>query len=69
MESITNESVDKKQQAQNFKNLKFDPLESSRNILFNKSNDPDLHFYNTNIQKPKYSLYIAQRTSRISRLR
>ena len=50
MEGITNESVNKEQQAQNFENLKYDPLENSGNILFDNSSDPDLHFYNTNIQ-------------------
>ena len=50
MEGITNESVNKEQQAQNFENLKYDPLENSGNILFGNSGDPDLHFYNTNIQ-------------------
>ena len=50
MEGITNESVNKEQQTQNFENLKYDPLENSRNTLFDNSSDPDLHFYNTNIQ-------------------
>ena len=50
MEGISNESVNKEQQAQNFENLKFDPLENSGNILFDNSSDPDLHFYSTNIQ-------------------
>ena len=50
MEGITNESVNKKQQAQNFENLKNDPLENSVNILFDNSSDPDLHFYDTNIE-------------------
>ena len=48
MEGITKESVNKEQQ--NFENLKNDPLENSGNILFDNSSDPDLHFYNTNIQ-------------------
>ena len=43
MEGITNESV-KKEQAQNFENLKYDPLENPGNILFDNSSDPDLHF-------------------------
>ena len=47
MEGITNETVNKKQQAQNFENLKYDPLENSGNILFDNSSDP------------KYTLYIA----------
>ena len=50
IEGITKESVNKEQQAQNFENLKYDPLENSGNILFDNSSDPDLHFYNTNIQ-------------------
>ena len=50
MEGITNASVNKEQQAQNFENLKYDPLENSGNILLENSSDPDLHFYNTNIQ-------------------
>ena len=50
MEVVTKESVNKEQQAQNFENLKYDPLENSGNILFDNSSDPDLHFYNTNIQ-------------------
>ena len=32
------------------KNLKYDPLKNSGNILFDNSRDPDLHFYNANIQ-------------------
>ena len=50
MEGVTNKTVNKEQQAQNFENLKYDPLENSGNILFDNSSDPDLHFYNTNIQ-------------------
>ena len=50
MKGITNEPVNKEQQAQNFDNLKYDPLESSGNILFDNSTDPDLHFYNTDMQ-------------------
>ena len=46
MEGITNESVNKEKQAQNFENLKYD----SGNILFDNSSDPDLHFYNTNVK-------------------
>ena len=38
------------QQAQNFANLEYDPLENSGNILYDNSNDPDLHFCNTNTQ-------------------
>ena len=50
MEDITNQSVNKKHQALNFENLRYDPLENSGNILFGYSSDPNLHFYNTNIQ-------------------
>ena len=50
MEGITNETINKEQQAQEFENLKYDPLENSGNILFDNSIDPDLHFYNTNIK-------------------
>ena len=48
MEGITNKTVNKEHQPQNFENLKYDPLVNSGNILFNNSIDPDLH--NTNIQ-------------------
>ena len=51
MEGITNESVSKEQQAQNFENLKYDPVENSGNILFDNSSDPDLMFYITLIYK------------------
>ena len=50
MKGITKESVNKEQQTQNFENRKYDPLENSENILFDNSSDPDLDFYNTNIQ-------------------
>ena len=50
MEGITNETVNNEQQAQNFENLQYDPLQNSGNILFDNSSDPDFHFYNTNIQ-------------------
>ena len=33
MEGITNESVNKEQQIQNFENLKYDPLENSGKYL------------------------------------
>ena len=39
MEGITNEPINK-----------YDPVENSGNILFGNSSDPDLHFYNANIQ-------------------
>ena len=50
MEDMTNETVNNEQQAQNFGNLRYDPLENSENILFDNSSDSDLHFFNTNIQ-------------------
>ena len=43
MEGVTNVIVNKEQQAQNL-------LENSGNILFENLSDPDLPFYNTNIQ-------------------
>ena len=57
MKGVTNKTVNKEQQAQNFENLQYDPLENSRNILFDNSSDPDFHFYNTNIQNLN-TLYI-----------
>ena len=50
MGGITNQTVNKEQQAQNFENPKYYPLENSGNILFDNFSDPDLHFYNTGIQ-------------------
>ena len=44
MEVITNETVNKEHQAQNFENLKYDPLENSGNILFDNFSDPDLTY-------------------------
>ena len=58
MEGITNESVNKEQNAQ-----KYDPLKNSGNILFDNSSDPDLHFYNTNIQNLN-THYILPKISR-----
>ena len=52
MQGITNKSVNKEQKAQNFENLKYDPLENPGNILFDNSSDSDLRFCNTNIQNP-----------------
>ena len=42
MEGITNKTINKEQQAQNFENLKYDPSENSGN--FDNSRDPDLQF-------------------------
>ena len=50
MAGITNETINKEQQAHNFQNLKYDPSENSGNTLFDNSNDPDLQFYDNNIQ-------------------
>ena len=33
----------------NFESLKFNPFDSSEEILTDKSFDPDLHFFNSNI--------------------
>ena len=41
---ITNETVNKEQQAQNFENVKYDFLENSGIIVSDNSIDPDLHF-------------------------
>ena len=60
MEGITNQTVKKEQQAQNFENLKYNPSENSRNILFDNSSDPDLHFYNTNIQNLNTSYILPE---------
>ena len=59
MEGITNDTVDKEQQVQNSKNLNYDPLENSGNILFGNSSDPDLHLYNTNIQNLNTPLFLS----------
>ena len=67
IEGVTNETVNKEKQAPNFENIEYDPLENSGNTLFENSSDPDLRFYNTNIQKLKYTLNIAWRTSIFSR--
>ena len=50
MEGITNKTINKEQQAQNLKNINCNPLENTGNISSDNSSDPDLHFYNTNIQ-------------------
>ena len=47
MEGITNETVNKEQQAQNFK---YDPSENSGKIIYDNSSGPNLDFYNTNMQ-------------------
>ena len=67
MESITNKTVNKEQQAQNFENLKYDPLKNSVNIEFDNSNDPDLHFPKTNIQNLNTPYILPEETSKFSR--
>ena len=57
MEDITNETVNE-QQAQNFENLTNDPLENSGNTLLDNSSDPDLHFFDTNIETKIHFTYI-----------
>ena len=41
MEGVTTQIINKEQQAQNFENLKYDPVENSGNILFDNCSDPD----------------------------
>ena len=50
MELQTNENETNEHVALNFETLKYDPSESSGDILLDNSCDPDLHFSNTNIQ-------------------
>ena len=50
MELQTNENETNEHVALNFETLKYDPSESSGDILLDNSCDPDLHFFNTNIQ-------------------
>ena len=50
MELQTNENETNEHVAQNFETLKYDPSESSGDILFDNSCDPDRYFFNTNIQ-------------------
>ena len=50
MELQTNENETNEHVAQNFETLKYDPSECSGNIFLYNSCDPDLHFFNTNIQ-------------------
>ena len=50
MELQTDENKTNEHVPQNFETLKYDPLESSGNILLDNSCDPDLHFFNTNIE-------------------
>ena len=50
MELQANENETNEHVALNFETLKYDPSESSGDILLDNSCDPDLHFFNTNIQ-------------------
>ena len=50
IELQTNENETNEHVALNFETLKYDPSESSGDILLDNSCDPDLHFSNTNIQ-------------------
>ena len=50
MKLQTNENETNDHVALNFETLKYDPSESSGNILLDNSCDRDLHFFNTNIQ-------------------
>ena len=61
MELQTNENETNEHVAQKFETLKYDPSESSRNILLDSSCDPDLHFFNTNIQN---TIHLTQRISK-----
>ena len=46
----TNENETNEHVALNFEALKYNPSEGSGDILLDNSCDPDLHFFNTNIQ-------------------
>ena len=50
MKLQTNEKETNEHVALNFETLKYDPSESSGEILLDNSCDSDLHFFNTNIQ-------------------
>ena len=50
MELRTNENETNEHVALNFETLKYDPSESSGDILLDNSCGADLHFFNTNIQ-------------------
>ena len=49
MELQRNENETNEHVALSFETLKYDPPETSGNILLNRSCDPNLHFFNTNI--------------------
>ena len=66
MQVITDQAVNKEQQAQNFENLKYEPLENSGDILFDSSSDPDLHFYNTNIHNLNTPYILARQLENVS---
>ena len=44
MEVITSATISNEQEAPSFENLRYDPLESSKNILFGNFADSDLLF-------------------------
>ena len=50
MKLQTNENETNVRVALNFETLKYNPSESSGDILLDNSCYPDLHFFNTNIQ-------------------
>ena len=50
MKFETNENETNEHEALNFETLKYNPSESVGDILLDNSCDPDLHFFNTNIQ-------------------
>ena len=50
MKLQTNENETNEHVALNFETLKYDPSESFGDILLDNSCDPNLHFFNTNIQ-------------------
>ena len=60
IEEITNETVNKEQQAQKFENIRYVHLENSENILFGNSSDSDSHFYSTNIQNINKSYILPE---------
>ena len=57
---MTNETVNKEQQAQKFENIRYVHLENSENILFGNSSDSDSHFYSTNIQNINKSYILPE---------
>ena len=60
IELQTNENEINEQVALKLETLKYDPSEYSGDILLDNSCDPDLHFFNTNIQNLVGSQYILR---------